>query len=124
MDQSGGLGIGAHPHVPVDPHSLRLGLLVVLVVGRFAVLVLGVVPTLLQHHGGAGDLRPVLFGDRLALAVPQVAHARLVQVGCFLRVEHWQAFGTQPLDFLGQGVGVVGVVPQPLGLVLEGPAEL
>ena len=119
--QAGGVEVGDDPHRPVLLVGLGgLVLLVGAVLGVLVPLVLGVDPLLDDLDASAGNVGPLLLGQRLAVLGDQPLDAQhLVGLRDLLGGQHRQPLGAQPLDLGGVGLALGGLVAQPLGLVSE-----
>jgi hypothetical protein len=122
--QAGGVEVGDDPH----RHVLLVGLggLVVLVLFvavvfvLFVVIVLGVDPLLDNLDTSAGNVGPLLPGQRLAALGDQPLYAQHpVGLRDLLGAQHRQTLGAQPLDLGGVGPALGDLVAQSLGLVGE-----
>ncbi|GAA3519255.1 hypothetical protein GCM10022263_03830 [Nocardioides daeguensis] len=74
-------------------------------------------------NASAGDVGPLLLGQRLAVLGDQPLDAqhlaRLLGLLDLLGGQDRQALGAQPLDLGGVGLALGGLVAEPLGLVGE-----
>ena len=124
LHESGSLRVPADPHGSEHLNRLGVGGVVALVLVAL-VVGLGVLPLADHDHGSTGQVRPLVLGDRFAVAGSDVVgEPEPVRVTDLAGVEHRQTLGAEPVDLGQQDGAFLGLIAQPLRRVGERSAVL